>query len=211
MPMRLLRTLGVIVGVFAAVVVYASVTHRQILPPLPSFLVSHVVQADPEQKIIVPHEVAVSTSTTTIKTNATVVDVIDGDTIDVILDGETDKMRIRFLGINTPETVDPRKPVQCFGKEASARMHALLDGGKRVRLDEDPQADNIDMYGRLLRNVIAEDGTDINASMVADGYAYSYLFFPLTPARKAELKKLENDARLSQRGLWSPATCSGKL
>ena len=209
--MRLLRTLGVILGVFVAVIVYATVTHQPILPPLPSFFVSHVTRTESEQRIVVPHEVPSTASTSTVKTNATVVHVVDGDTIDVILDGETEKMRIRFLGINTPETVDPRKPVQCFGKEASAHMHALLDGGKRVRLDEDPQADNIDKYGRLLRNVIAEDGTDINAAMVRDGYAYSYLFFPLTPARKAELKKLENDARLSQRGLWSPATCSGKL
>jgi len=153
-------------------------------------------------------ELSATTSMPAVTANATVVKVVDGDTIDARIDGESKDSRIRFLGINTPEVVDPREPVECFGKEASARMHALADG-KRVRLDADPQADEIDKYGRLLRNVILEDGTDLNAKMVGDGYAYAYLSFPLNPKRKSQLKKLEQDAKMAGRGLWSPQACNG--
>ena len=152
---------------------------------------------------------ATTTTSSTLQTNAAVVRVVDGDTIVAKLDGETKDVTIRFLGINTPETVDPRTTVECFGKEASARMHALLDG-KRVRLESDVQADERDKYGRLLRNVLLEDGTDVNASMVRDGYAYAYLSFPLNPKRKQELKKLQEDAKLNHIGLWSPTTCNGQ-
>ncbi len=148
-------------------------------------------------------------SSTPVEANAQMVRVVDGDTLIVRYDGTNRDDRIRLLGINTPEVVDPRKPVECFGKEASAYMHKIIDG-KRIRLEGDPQADDVDKYGRLLRNVFLTDGTDINAMMVRDGYAYAYLFFPLNPVRKQQLKKLENSARIAQRGLWSPKTCNGK-
>lgn len=140
--------------------------------------------------------------------NAFVVRAVDGDTLIVQLDGEKQERRVRLLGINTPETVDPRKPVECFGKEASKFMHELVDG-RRVRLEADTQADERDAYGRLLRSVFLEDGTDINLVMVHDGYAYAYLSFPLNPLRKRALKKQQEDAKLSERGLWNPATCMG--
>jgi len=143
-------------------------------------------------------------------TNAFVVKAVDGDTLTVKLDGSTNQVKVRLLGVNTPETVDPRKTVECFGKEASAYAHSKVDG-RRIRLDADPQADEIDKYGRLLRNVILEDGTDFNAALVRDGYAYAYLSFPLNKQRKAQLKQLENEARIAQRGLWATSTCSGKL
>jgi micrococcal nuclease len=57
---------------------------------------------------------------------ATMARVVDGDTVDVIFDGKI--LRVRLIGIDTPEIVDPRKPVECFGREASARAHELLDG-----------------------------------------------------------------------------------
>lgn len=162
-----------------------------------------------ESENSLPRTVVVTTAPIVVQTNAMIVRTVDGDTLVVKYDGQESEARVRLLGINTPEVVDPRKPVECFGKEASAHMHAILDG-KRIRLDEDPQADNIDKYGRLLRNVVLSDGTDVNAAMVRDGYAYAYLSFPLNPARKQELKKLENDARMAQRGLWSPMTCRGQ-
>ncbi|MEO5927947.1 MAG: thermonuclease family protein [Patescibacteria group bacterium] len=145
--------------------------------------------------------------TSTIPTNATVVRVVDGDTFVAMLDGERGEFKVRMLGINTPETVDPRKPVQCFGKEASNRLKSLLPAGVRISLKEDPQADEQDKYQRLLRNVLLSDGTDVNASMVRDGYAEAYLSFPLNRDRKQELKKLQEIARASQSGLWSPASC----
>lgn len=161
----------------------------------------------PEQVVTSTREI-LNVATSTIQTNAFVVRAVDGDTLVVTIDGQPKEVTIRLLGINTPETVDPRRKVECFGKEASARMHELVDG-KRVRLVEDVQADNVDKYGRLLRNVLSDGGVDVNAVMVGEGYAYSYLSFPLNPSRKAELKKLENDARIAQRGLWSTSTCSG--
>lgn len=142
-----------------------------------------------------------------IATNASVLKVTDGDTIEVALDAEPGKeFKVRLLGVNTPETVDPRRPVQCFGKEASDFTKGVLTG-KRVRLDPDPQADERDKYDRLLRNVILEDGTDFNARLVSDGYAYAYLDFPLNPARKTLLRTLERQAKEAGKGLWAPGAC----
>jgi micrococcal nuclease len=138
-----------------------------------------------------------------IETNATVTKVVDGDTIDVRFD-IGDVARVRLLGVNTPETVDPRKPVECFGKEASAFTKGLLEG-KQIRLDADPQADERDVYGRLLRNVITEDGSDVNMLLVQQGYAYAYLSFPLDPARKKQLSDVEKEAKEAKRGLWGDA------
>ena len=144
-------------------------------------------------------------SHTDVETNATVRSVADGDTFTVQFDtGE--EARIRMLGVDTPETVDPRKPVQCFGKEASAfTKRALTDA--RVRLEPDPQADERDIYGRLLRNVITEDGVDLNAQLVAEGFAHAYLSFPLDPLRKKQLADLEAEAKAAGRGLWGE-TCT---
>ena len=141
-----------------------------------------------------------SPESTGIATNATVTKVVDGDTIDVRFD-IGDVARVRLLGVNTPETVDPRKPVECFGKEASAFTKSTLEG-KLVRLDADPQADERDVYGRLLRNVTLADGTDVNALLVQQGYAYAYLSFPLDPTRKKQLSDLEKEAKEAKRGLW---------
>lgn len=134
--------------------------------------------------------------------------MVDGDTIDALLDNAKSSVRLRLLGVDTPETVDPRTTVQCFGKEASAFTHQMLDG-QRVRLEADPQADEVDKYGRLLRNVIMDDGTDFNAELVKQGYAYAYLTFPLNKNRKVQLRNLQTEAQQNQRGLWNPQTCNG--
>jgi micrococcal nuclease len=144
-----------------------------------------------------------------IVTNALVSHVVDGDTVDVFRDGSPEEERVRLLGVNTPETVDPRRPVECFGKMASAFTKETLEG-KRVRLEEDPQADERDKYQRLLRNIILSDGTDFNAMLVARGYAYAYTSFPGSRIRKAELTRLEREAREEGRGLWATSTCAGK-
>ncbi len=142
-------------------------------------------------------------------TNARVTRVVDGDTVDALPDGETKIVRIRMLGINTPESVDPRRPVECFGKEASRVLRERVEG-QRVRLIEDPKADDRDRYGRLLRELAMEDGTDVNATLVAQGYAHAYLDFPLNKDRKAQLRRLEAEARAAERGLWDPRTCGGE-
>src|SRR5438046_968199 len=87
---------------------------------------------------------------------ASVVRVVDGDTVDVqCQDGTTD--RLRLIGIDTPEVVDPRKPVQCFAREASAHAHELLDG-QSVSLELDPSQGERDVFGRLLAYLWLPDG-----------------------------------------------------
>jgi micrococcal nuclease len=129
---------------------------------------------------------------------AHVVRVVDGDTILVSVDGATE--RVRYIGVDTPETVKPRTPVQCFGKKASAFNHALVDG-RDVRLVADAEAR--DRYGRLLAYVYrADDGLFVNAELVRRGYATTLTIAP--NVRFAErLRELAAAARQAGRGLWS--------
>ncbi len=136
-----------------------------------------------------------------------VTSVVDGDTLKVGIDGTV--KTIRLIGVNTPEVVDPRTTVQCFGKEASAQAKALLTG-KKVRLESDPTQGDLDKYSRLLRYVYLEDGTSFNKKMISDGYAYEYTYN--TPYKyQAEFKAAQADAQKNSRGLWSPTTCNGSL
>ena len=153
----------------------------------------------------------VATSTTAIvtSTNATIIRAVDGDTIIAVMDRGSQEVKIRLLGVNTPESVDPRRTVECFGKEASHFTTSLVLG-KRVRLEEDPEADDLDKYGRSLRNVILEDGTDLNLALVREGYGYAYTKFPQNKKRKAEINRLQREAETNKRGLWNPETCAGK-
>lgn len=131
--------------------------------------------------------------------------VIDGDTIEVNIAGKIE--RLRLIGINTPETLDPRKPLQCFGKESSNNAKELLEG-KKVRLESDASQYNRDKYGRLLRYVYFEDGTSYNKLIISEGYAHEYTYN--TPYKyQSEYKQAQKDAEKSQRGLWSTNTCAG--
>jgi len=134
-----------------------------------------------------------------------VVKVVDGDTIDVDIDGRTE--RLRLIGIDTPETVDPRKPVQCYGREASNKAKEILTG-QFVTLESDPTQGERDKYKRLLRYVILADGTNFNLFMIAEGYAHEYTYH-LPYKYQADFKQAEVDARNGNKGLWSPNTCSG--
>lgn len=133
--------------------------------------------------------------------------VIDGDTI-VVVNDKNSEMTIRMLGINTPETVDPRKPVECFGQEASRKLKGLLEG-KDVLLEQDPQTQNIDKYGRLLRYVSLTNGTDINKIMIKEGYAYEN-GYGSAYTRQKEYKAAQAHAVSENLGLWNENTCSGK-
>ncbi len=137
--------------------------------------------------------------------SASVVNVVDGDTVDVRLDGQV--VRLRLIGIDTPETVDPRKPVQCFGREASNKAKELLTG-KTVSLEVDPSQGERDSFGRLLRYVWLPDRTLFNLEMISQGYAHEYTF--ATPYRyQAVFREAQRLAREAGRGLWSPSTCNG--
>jgi micrococcal nuclease len=129
--------------------------------------------------------------------------VVDGDTVHVSLHGDT---TIRLIGMDTPETVDPRKPVQCFGRQASTRAHQLLDG-KKVYLGYDASQGRRDVYGRTLAYLWV-GGRDYDEQMIAMGYAHEYTYD--TPYRyRPQFRAAQRRARKASRGLWSPATCGG--
>lgn len=135
-----------------------------------------------------------------------VVEVFDGDTISVERNGVVEK--VRFIGVDTPETKDPRKPVQCFGKEASRYTHELLTG-KRVRLEIDTTQGERDRYGRILAYVRRDDGVFVNLQLVAEGYAHEYTYQDNQYKYQADFQSAEQAAREQQKGLWSPSTCNG--
>ena len=138
-------------------------------------------------------------------TSAFVTKVVDGDTIHVRI-GTTNET-VRLIGIDTPEVVDPRKPVQCYGREASARTKALLDQ-QTVYLQADSTQGGRDRYGRLLRYVWSANGVDTNLLLISDGYAFEYTY-ALPYRAQLAYKAAQSSARSAQRGLWSPSTCAG--
>lgn len=131
--------------------------------------------------------------------------VVDGDTIKVNINGAVETLRL--IGIDTSETVDPRKPVQCFGQEASNKAKELLSG-KKVRIEKDSTQGDRDKYDRLLAYVYREDGLFFNKYMIEQGYAHEYTY-NLPYKYQTEFKAAETNARENQLGLWSPSTCSG--
>jgi micrococcal nuclease len=132
--------------------------------------------------------------------------VVDGDTVDVQFeDGSTD--RLRLIGIDTPEVVDPRKPVQCFGREASEHARELLTG-QSVWIETDPTQGDRDVYGRLLAYIWLPDGRNFGEVMIGDGYAHEYTY-RLPYAFQTQFQAAQDEAMNNQLGLWSPATCAG--
>ena len=127
---------------------------------------------------------------------ATVTRVVDGDTLVVDIAGQEE--RVRLIGVDTPETVHPNKPVEYFGKEASAFTKRIAEG-ETVRLESDPQNSNRDRYNRLLRYVYLADGTCLNAEIIRQGYGFAYVKYPFS--RMEEYRLLERTAREEGRGL----------
>jgi micrococcal nuclease len=131
--------------------------------------------------------------------SARVVRVVDGDTVVVRTAGGAEE-RIRYIGIDTPESVKPGTPVQCFAKAASHANERLIEG-RRVRLVQDAEAR--DRYGRLLAYVYRRsDGLFVNAELVRRGYART-LTIPPNVAHAARFRRLAAEARRGERGLWS--------
>ena len=132
---------------------------------------------------------------------AAVVDrVVDGDTIEIVSGGQ--KLKLRYIGVNTPETVKPNSPVECYGKEASA-FNKQLTENKTVYLEKD--VSDTDSFGRLLRYVYLKDRLGnkvmVNETLVREGYAYASTFPP--DVRYSErFRNLESEAREAKRGLW---------
>jgi micrococcal nuclease len=141
--------------------------------------------------------------TNAVASNAVVVRAIDGDTIDVKIRGHTE--RIRLIGVDTPETVKPNTPVQCYGPEASAFTKHLLSAGTQVRLVRDVEAR--DVYGRLLAYVYrSSDGLFVNLVLAADGYARP-LTIPPNDSLEPAFAHAASTAEAAKKGLWGK--CSG--
>jgi micrococcal nuclease len=147
---------------------------------------------------------------------AVVTRVVDGDTIEVTVTRKVDgpgagatrvghDYDVRLLGIDTPESVDPDSPVECFGPEASAAAKAFLLG-MTVRLVKD--VEEVDQYGRLLRYVyVGEEMAD--ARLVINGYAFAYPY-PPNDRHASLLDALMHRARALDRGLWADDACAGR-
>lgn len=133
-----------------------------------------------------------------------VVKVVDGDTFNVKVDNQT--VKVRMLGIDTPETVDPRKTVQCFGIEASNKVKELLS--KRiVTLETDSTQGITDKYDRLLAYVYRDDGLPINEYLLENGYAHEYTY-NIPYIKQDKFKQLARSAKENRLGLWGDL-CNG--
>jgi micrococcal nuclease len=130
--------------------------------------------------------------------------VADGDTISVDMNGKTES--IRMIGVDTPESVKPNSPVQCYGHEASDFTKKNLTN-TTVKLEADPAGDNRDRYDRLLRYVYLEDGTLWNQKLIDGGYGFAYLSFQF--GKQADFAASQAHAKDAKLGLW--ATCTPVL
>ncbi len=131
----------------------------------------------------------------------TVTDFSDGDTITVDMNGKKEK--IRFIGVDTPETHKPNAPVQCYGPAASAFTKNLI-GTNKVRLEADPLSTNRDRYDRILRYVFLPDGTFVNERLIRDGYGFYYPYFPFKKSGQFEIA--QDKAKSENKGVWGNCT-----
>lgn len=118
--------------------------------------------------------------------------VVDGDTL-LLTNGEY----VRLIGVDTPETKHPEKPVEYFGKEAYLFTQRMVEG-KEVRLEYDQT--RRDRYGRILAYVYLLDGTFLNAEIIKQGYGFAYTKYPFKYTE--EFRRYEREARENKRGLW---------
>ena len=128
----------------------------------------------------------------------TVTSIVDGDTLKVT--DSVDIYTVRLIGIDTPETKDPRKDVECFGVEATLHLTKLVENQKLI-LKSDSTQDDIDRYGRLLRYAFLVNGTNVNKTMIEDGFAYEYTYSKPYYYQN-EFIDAQNSARIERLGLW---------
>ena len=188
-------------------------------------LVSRTVPSSVQQSVAESQSAIVSESVPEISATSPLNDaekyypvtkVVDGDTIAVEMGGKSET--VRLIGLDTPETVDPRKPVQCFGEEASKKAKEILTG-RRVRIEMDASqgsptsaeasAGTRDKYGRLLAYIFLEDGTLFNKLMIAEGFGHEYTY-NLPYKYQKEFKEAEKTARENKKGLWADFACTSE-
>lgn len=134
-----------------------------------------------------------------------VVSVTDGDTINIEYNGATTPLRL--IGIDTPETVDSRTDVQCFGPEASDYLKSLLTD-KSVRIEADATQDDLDKYGRLLRYVYL-DNEDVGLKIISGGYGKEYTY-EVPYQKQSDYKAAEAMAKQNKKGQWADGVCGNK-
>jgi micrococcal nuclease len=142
-----------------------------------------------------------------VATTAVVLKVVDGDTVD-IRDDVRGRLRIRLLGIDTPETKKPGYSVGCWGPEAIEFAKSSLLG-QRVAFVTDPSQGMYDRYGRTLAYLDKADGWDYSVEAARAGAAHSYVYHGHPSARASEIAAAEQEAKAAGRGLWGPP-CFGE-
>ncbi len=181
---------------------YAEIT------PTNYILLEDEVESDElERKKVLSEKTEEKTNLKQLGQEVKVVKVIDGDTVQVLLNGQTQTLRL--IGINTPETVDPRKPVECFGREASNKAKEILDG-KIVYLEFDPSQGTYDKYNRRLSYIFLADGTSFNKLMIREGFAYEYTYDNKYKYQE-EFRSAQIEAEKNKKGLWADGACSGDV
>lgn len=141
-----------------------------------------------------------------IPAEVTCVRVVDGDTI-VVEGADGKRASVRLIGVDTPETKHPRRPVEPHGPEASAYTKSRLTG-RKVRLVRDGAAGDADRYGRKLAYVYLQDEC-INETLIREGYGRAYRDYPMSPVERTRYAIVEAHAREAGRGLWADADADG--
>lgn len=145
---------------------------------------------------IIPTQTQISLAPTNVNSQEEqikVIRVIDGDTIEI-----EGGQKVRYIGIDSPETVDPRRPVGCFGKEASLENKKLVEG-KNIILEKD--ISETDKYGRLLRYVYLPNGVFVNDYLVRNGFA-KVVTYPPDVKFVDQFLEAQRQASEQKRGLW---------
>jgi endonuclease YncB( thermonuclease family) len=122
---------------------------------------------------------------------------VDGDTIAVNMNGKDEK--VRFIGVDTPETHKPNTPVQCYGPAAAAYTKNII-GNQAVKLVSDSLSTDRDRYNRLLRYVYLADGTLVNEKLIQNGYGFYYPYFPFSKSDRFSADQAT--AQAGHKGLW---------
>lgn len=124
--------------------------------------------------------------------------VVDGDTV-IVFDNEG-QVRVRMIGIDTPESKKEGTPIQPYALESSRALKELIGDPLQLCLIQDELGDQLDIYGRRLSYLFTEAGLDLNAKMIEGGWARAYLSFPFE--RSTEFKDLELIAKEAKVGRW---------
>jgi micrococcal nuclease len=199
------------VGGLTALVGEAEPEPTATLTPLPTSTATTIPSSTPEATATAsrtptktPHPTATPTPTPEM-TTAFCTRVIDGDTIEVEIDGEL--YTVRYIGIDSPETKHPEKPVEYMGMEATAANRAMVEQ-KPVLLEKD--VSDTDRFDRLLRYVYLNDGTFVNEKLVEDGFAVASAY-PPDVAHQELLAAAEEEARDVEAGLWAPTPTATRV